>query len=406
MRGLSSLSFKWFSLLGAAGAPALAAIIWTSAADAQNWGRTWTVMGQGPGIAIADCADCGENFGMLVSCQGPGRPADVIVPWVALPDGSEGMVLPLTFRVQGRTFTYQATTEFYSPAGYAPRFALFPNDPLIGALQSGFVANIQFGDVDIDLPLRGSGRAFEVFQAQCPWTATAVATPGPVETAPAPPPPPAPTDDPVVERPLEPLEEPPASEQETEPPVTGTDVEQDVAAAPVEPAPPPLLPTPDAPETPDAEPDAAANGDGEREWFTTRTSSPVTDNNILSLFYGVPETDVFLFRATCEEGYKGPFIPVLMDVDFGDLPGGVPQGVLVRGTGFEQIYRGTVSIAASGSAGVQTAIRITDPIWTAMQDSDEISFGVANQPNLEISMDGDISAIREFLDGCRAQFEG
>ena len=404
MRGLSSLSFKRFSLIGTAGTLALAAIMWAGTADAQNWGRTWSVMGQGPDIAIADCADCGVNFGMLVSCQGPGRPADVIVPWAALPDGADGMVMPLTFRVQGRSFTYQATAEFYEPAGYAPRFQLFPNDPLIGALQSGFVANIRFGDVDIDLPLRGSGRAFEVFQAQCPWTATAIATPGPVEAAPLAPAEPAEAPSAIVARPLEPVEDPAAADPDAE-----DEEQREVAATPAQQPAPPPLPTPDAPdapETPDALPAADDGNEDEGEWFTSRTTSPVTDNNVLSLFYGVPETDLFLFRATCEEGYQGPFIPVLMDVEFGDLPGGVPQGVLVRGTGFEQIYRGTVSIAGSESAGIQTAIRITDPIWTAMQDSDEISFGVANQPTLEIPMDGDISAIREFLDGCRAQFEG
>jgi len=131
--------------------------------------RRWSASGGNDRIAITDCTECGDDIGMLVQCRGAGQPADVMVQWAAVEHGQKGAIVPLTVSVDGRTYRYQARTDYFGMIGYTPVFSLNPGDPLIMALQEGNTARVTFAGQSTNISLRGSRDAFEIFKAHCGW---------------------------------------------------------------------------------------------------------------------------------------------------------------------------------------------------------------------------------------------
>ena len=141
--------------------------------------RVWSAHGQGSGITATDCTnDCEEDIGIIFMCQGQGLPARVEVPWVALENAREGERRPLDVVVDGRSFRYTATLGGPGLVGHVPAFTVAPGDPLIDALQSGSVAQVQFDGSGVNIGLRGSRSALDIFKAHCGWNGAAAASAG------------------------------------------------------------------------------------------------------------------------------------------------------------------------------------------------------------------------------------
>ena len=149
------------------------------AARPNNPRRVWAAHGQGSGITVTDCRDnCEEDIGIIFMCQGEGLPARVDVPWVALDNAQEGEQKPIAVVVDGRHFDYTATLGGPGLVGHVPSFMVAPGDPLIDALQGGRVAQVQFDGSGVNIGLRGSRQALDIFKAHCGWNGAAAAGAG------------------------------------------------------------------------------------------------------------------------------------------------------------------------------------------------------------------------------------
>lgn len=148
--------------------------------------RVWAAHGQGSDITVTDCRDdCEEDIGIIFMCRGQGQPASVDVPWVALESAQEGEQRPLAVVVDGKRFDYTATLGGPGLVGHVPSFTIGPNDPLIDALQSGRVAQVQFDGSGVNIGLRGSRSAIDIFKAHCGWNGAAASVGGGPTPAPA-----------------------------------------------------------------------------------------------------------------------------------------------------------------------------------------------------------------------------
>jgi hypothetical protein len=128
----------------------------------------------GDQIVLSDCRDCSDDIGMMVTCRGAQRPAEVTVHRAAVENGQEGAVLPIVLTIdKGQIFERQATTRYFGLIGYTPEFPLERDDPLIATLQAGYSLKINFSGQTTELTLRGSRSAFDIFRAQCGGNQTA-----------------------------------------------------------------------------------------------------------------------------------------------------------------------------------------------------------------------------------------
>ncbi len=131
--------------------------------------RIWSVTGVYGEIVAADCRDCGEDIGLMLACQGEGLSARMSVPWVAIENGFDGSVLPIEISIGNQQFSYRSTLNEWGMVGFVPEFIVSPNDLIVQALQSGYVARFEFEGISTDVSLRGSYDALEIFKAHCGW---------------------------------------------------------------------------------------------------------------------------------------------------------------------------------------------------------------------------------------------
>jgi len=131
--------------------------------------RTWISEGIGGEITARDCAQCDEDIGITIACQGEGGPARISVPFAASNE-RPGDGARITFQLDRDEFAYDTAFEEQGAVGFVPQFSIRPNDPLIAALQSAREARVIFEGRETRIGLRGSGSALEIFAAHCGWT--------------------------------------------------------------------------------------------------------------------------------------------------------------------------------------------------------------------------------------------
>ena len=142
------------------------AVCTSGGAIAQSGARSLTVSGQGAGVILADCANCGDDVGMLIECKG--TTARIEVPWAATKDGIEGAAAPVTFTIQSKSYTYPAKTLRFDAIGYVPAFNIYPDDPLLAAMQrSSSQAEVRFGDARATISLLNAQSAIVAFVSNC-----------------------------------------------------------------------------------------------------------------------------------------------------------------------------------------------------------------------------------------------
>lgn len=157
------------------------AAFWATPTIAQD--RAWSVTGSGAEVVVTDCTDCGDDIGMMISCKGAGRPAEVLVHWAAMQKGTMGSAQPVAFQVAGETFRFNARTVHLRAIGYLPGFMLNPGDPLLAALQAGQQASVRFGSATTTIDLRGAQSAIETFKTSCGWSQAAMPAHGAAQPA-------------------------------------------------------------------------------------------------------------------------------------------------------------------------------------------------------------------------------
>lgn len=134
-------------------------------ADAAS--RQWSTSGAGKNVATADCNNCDEDIGILITCTETGEGADALVYWLANDQGQENEVSSLSISIDGNVFDRQARVQYDALVGYAPQFKLPYADPVFEALQAGAIAEFSFGGESVSIPLIGSRKALGKFKVEC-----------------------------------------------------------------------------------------------------------------------------------------------------------------------------------------------------------------------------------------------
>jgi hypothetical protein len=134
----------------------------------------WTATGSGADVTVADCSECEEDQGVLLICQGAGRPAKLYVPFLAqdeppIKPNERRRLPPMVFTTDGQQFSYGVLIDHWGLVGFVPYINLDAGDPLVGALQNGRYLDVSALDSSIQFPLTGARAALETFKQNCPW---------------------------------------------------------------------------------------------------------------------------------------------------------------------------------------------------------------------------------------------
>jgi len=129
--------------------------------------RQWSTSGTGSKVVVADCNNCDEDIGILISCSSSGQGAEALVYWVASEKGQENTIAPIKISIDGKSFNRQAKVQYFGLVGYTPQFKLSSDDPMFEALQAGATVKISFGENSVSIPLTGSRVALDKFKVQC-----------------------------------------------------------------------------------------------------------------------------------------------------------------------------------------------------------------------------------------------
>jgi hypothetical protein len=148
---------------------ALATLLFASTAIAQDTPRVWTIYGIGLSVSVADCAQCDEDTGIDLICQGEANPALSSVFWLSKEEGKVGAIQPLRLSIGSEHFNYEATTREMGLIGFYPEFNVYPGDPLLAALASGSLVKASWAKQDSSISLKGSKIALDAFKAGCGW---------------------------------------------------------------------------------------------------------------------------------------------------------------------------------------------------------------------------------------------
>lgn len=375
-----------------------------SKGDAQV--REWSASGGKENIVLGDCRDCGDDVGMLVHCRGQTQPAVVTVAWAASETGREQGSVPVSIEVDGQVFQRNGTTVYFGQLGHVPTFELQPNDPLIPALQSGRIANISTNVARTSIGLRGSRDAFEIFKAHCGWNRLPVNDQGGVNQPQG--------NQPTFTQPQgnQPTFTQPQGNQPTftqpqgnQPTFTQPQGNQPTFNQPQGNQPSFSQPQAQPSGVPGTSGSETANADG-TQWFTIEHDTATTGKSGTSLIFGIPETDAIAINATCEAGNPGPYIPVMALIDLAGMPNGVPAQAQIQGGAFQKSYQGTVSVLSDEYAGLQLAIPVEDPFWSALSSGQPLSIRAPGGEPATLSAPGSVGAVFRFLEQCRSLFRG
>ncbi len=126
----------------------------------------WTLTGQGEQAVVTDCADCEEDIGIMLQCQGPGMAAKLLVMAQAQEKEPSG---PLVFSVDGQEFNYEPQAEFFGLVGYVPWITLPISDPLKEALINGERLSVVYEGGGIEYSLEGLPKTLQTFASTCDW---------------------------------------------------------------------------------------------------------------------------------------------------------------------------------------------------------------------------------------------
>ncbi|EDQ33078.1 Membrane-bound lysozyme-inhibitor of c-type lysozyme [Hoeflea phototrophica DFL-43] len=124
--------------------------------------------------------------------------------------------------------------------------------------------------------------------------------------------------------------------------------------------------------------------------------------------YAIPETDAFVFIASCKSGERGPAIEVMLSADFGARQDGDRVEVAFRSAVSEATYAGTVRIFNEEYAGVMLQLGIEDPFWSLFnQNISSVEYRIVGDETMfpgSISMSGVRQGAHQFRVACDAHF--
>lgn len=145
----------------------------------------------------------------------------------------------------------------------------------------------------------------------------------------------------------------------------------------------------------------SADAGGQAQWLTSLSGTPGAADGIVTLIFGVPETDNSAFAASCGPGSSSAAASVVFYVN-ADLPEGQQVNLFISNGQVGGRYSG---IVANGMAtGVTLDVDVNDPLWTVLEGSGNLDITVPGTPPLSLPLAGAAPQVQAFLSACAAQF--
>ncbi|MGI3184868.1 hypothetical protein [Nioella aestuarii] len=124
---------------------------------------------------------------------------------------------------------------------------------------------------------------------------------------------------------------------------------------------------------------------------------------LVTLVYGVPETDDIQFFASCQIGAGMPYALVQIAADTAGLPNGAAVSMsFTDGAGAGTILDGSIIgvNAEFGITGVELALELEDGLFNLMRARDVLSYAIPGGQGFEIGTAGVAGPMDQFLTTC------
>jgi len=137
-------------------------------------------------------------------------------------------------------------------------------------------------------------------------------------------------------------------------------------------------------------------------WSYKRTVEPAPVESRLILSYAVPETDNVQFLSECKILDGVPFASIEIGLDVSGLSEGEAVRVAFTDGGFSQVVLGAVVGTArqEGLVGAVIPLELTDPLWQAIRERSQLSYGIAGRSTSRLILTGSRQPTAEFLADC------
>lgn len=125
--------------------------------------------------------------------------------------------------------------------------------------------------------------------------------------------------------------------------------------------------------------------------------------SLVTLVYGLPETDDVQFVASCQIGAGGPYALVQIAADTAGLPNGAPVSLsFTDGAGAGTTLAGSIVgvNAEVGITGVEMALELSDGLFNLMRVRDVLSYAIPAGQGFEIHTAGVAGPLDQFLATC------
>lgn len=127
------------------------------------------------------------------------------------------------------------------------------------------------------------------------------------------------------------------------------------------------------------------------------------NGTLITLGYGMPETDAQQLYATCVVGAGGAMARMEIGADVGKLKDDANVKVQFIGGSFNGTYQGSVSgtTAEEGITGVTLFMELEDPFWAAMGKQSSFTYKVIGHGTIILPLGGAKNMVNKFVQECQ-----
>ena len=135
-------------------------------------------------------------------------------------------------------------------------------------------------------------------------------------------------------------------------------------------------------------------------WSYYRSVAANPLDTMLNLTYGVPETDNIRAFVTCSIGANWVYGDVSLGAPIDGLADDSAVTVSFHANGYDGSIDGTVQRMEEGIWGVNLAVGLDDPFWTALMAGGTLRYAVNGRVATVLPLDGATEAAHAFLGDC------
>lgn len=142
--------------------------------------------------------------------------------------------------------------------------------------------------------------------------------------------------------------------------------------------------------------------------WIANTYQDASNRTVASLIYGVPESDVAQFYATCPSPTGSEAVEVLFGTDVGKLKEGQKKTLDIRIGSYRKKLPGRVygTQLEEGTAGILTELAYDDGFWTALEGKGTVRYSLPGGDTQTMSLAKVSKALTTFRTDCESLLTG